>query len=273
MVFVPPLSEAWRGLSQDHEEVVCYLDLASELLAEMKRKSIEMMRLQPGNLALDVGCGLGRDAEIILNATDSTGCVIGVDLDPKLIAKAVERTQESSLRLYFEVGNILDLRFASDTFDGCRVDRVLQHLPDPSRAIAEINRVTRPGGRLSILDVDWYTLIIAGGNIETSQAIIKYISEISVCHGDIGRRLVQLLTNAGYADIEIEPQVFLMRDLDTAAFVLQFHRALEALIAAKIISRGAGEDWWRALEALDANGCFYASADIIICAGTKPLAA
>ena len=82
---------------------------------------------------------------------------------------------------------------------------------------------------------------------------------------------MQLLINAGCADIEIEPQVSLIRDLDTAAFVLQIRKALEALIAAKIISRDAAEDWWRALEALDAKGCFYASADIIICAGTKPL--
>lgn len=94
MTFMPALSEAWRGLCQDHKEVVRYLDLAAERLAEMKHKSIEMMRLQPGNLALDVGCGLGRDAEIMVNATGSSGRVIGVDLDPKLIAKAVERTQK-----------------------------------------------------------------------------------------------------------------------------------------------------------------------------------
>jgi ubiquinone/menaquinone biosynthesis C-methylase UbiE len=271
MTFMPALSEAWRDLCQDPEEVVRYLDLAAERLAELKRTSIEMMKLQPGSLALDVGCGLGRDAEIMLDAIGAGGRVTGVDLDPKLIAKAIERTQASPLRPSFEVGDILSLRFADNTFDGCRVDRVLQHLPDPSRAMAEMIRVTRPGGRLSILDLDWHTLILAGGDITISQELTRYIASVAVCHGDIGRRLVQLLISAGCGDIEIKPHVSLIRDLHTAAFVLQIRRALEALIAAKIVSRDAGEEWWQALEALDARGCFYASVDIVICAGTKPL--
>ena len=44
------------------------------------------------------------------------------------------------------------LEFADATFDACRADRVLQHLLDPGRAVAEMVRVTRPGGRLVICE-------------------------------------------------------------------------------------------------------------------------
>ena len=60
-------------------EVTRYRELVTQLLGAMKRKSIEMLRLQPDGSVLDVGCGLGREAEIILGAVGSAGRVVGID--------------------------------------------------------------------------------------------------------------------------------------------------------------------------------------------------
>jgi ubiquinone/menaquinone biosynthesis C-methylase UbiE len=136
-------SSQWRAMGDNSEEFVCYLERLTPLLNALKRKSIDMLRLRPGAAALDVGCGLGRDAEAILDVVGPSGRVVGIDSAQEPIAKAIERAQASAHRPEFRVGDVLALEFPDNTFDACRADRVLQHLQDPARAVAEMARVTR----------------------------------------------------------------------------------------------------------------------------------
>src|SRR6202023_1920244 len=62
--------------------------------------------------------------------------------------------------LEFRQGDAHHLPFPDLTFDACRVDRVLQHLEDPQRAIAEMARVLKIGGRIAAAEPDWDTLVI-----------------------------------------------------------------------------------------------------------------
>src|SRR5215472_11901100 len=87
------MSKTWRGLERDFGEVTRYLEVVTQLLDVMKHKSIDMLRLRPGGSVLDVGCGLGRDAELILGAVGSAGRVVGVDPNRDLVEKAIERTR------------------------------------------------------------------------------------------------------------------------------------------------------------------------------------
>jgi ubiquinone/menaquinone biosynthesis C-methylase UbiE len=262
------MSRAWRGLERDPGEVTRYLELVTQLLDVMKRKSIDMLRLQPGGSALDVGCGLGRDAELILGAVGSAGRVVGIDPNQDLVAKAIERTRAMFPQPEFRVGDALALEFADDTFDACRTDRVLQHLHDPARAVVEMVRVTRPGGRASVIDVDWHTLTIAGGDIAVAQEVARHQAFVASSQGDIGRRLVQLLMDAGCEDVEVDAEVAFFRDLGTANFVLQIRRTLEAGISSGAIARNAGEVWWKAVRELDVRDRFFASINVVICTGT-----
>jgi ubiquinone/menaquinone biosynthesis C-methylase UbiE len=66
-------SSGWRVVDSDSGEVARYLELGTRLLDVMKRKSIDMLRLQPGASVLDVGCGLGRDAEAIVAIVGPAG--------------------------------------------------------------------------------------------------------------------------------------------------------------------------------------------------------
>jgi ubiquinone/menaquinone biosynthesis C-methylase UbiE len=248
--------------------VTRYLELVTRLLDVMKRKSIDMLRLQPGASVLDVGCGLGHDAEAILGAVGPAGRVVGIDTSQDLIEKAIERTQAIFPRPEFRAGDALALEFADNTFDACRTDRVLQHLNDPARAVMEMVRVTRPGGRVSALDVDWHTLAIAGGDITVAQAIARQHAFIASSQGDIGRRLVQLLMDAGCDDVDVDAEVCLLRDLGTANFALHIRSMLEAAITGGAIARDMGEAWWEAVQELDARGRFFASVNGVICAGT-----
>jgi ubiquinone/menaquinone biosynthesis C-methylase UbiE len=259
-------SSGWRAVDDDAASVARYLETASKMLAMMKRKSIEMLRLSKGVSLLDVGCGLGQDAELILAETG--GRVVGIDASQELIMKATDRTQMLTPRPEFYVGDALALQFDDNTFDACRIDRVLQHLQAPAQAVAEMVRVTRPQGRVSAFDTDWHTLCITGGDIAVAQAVTRQRAFIASSQGDIGRRLVQLLADAGCDDVEVVVDVLLVRDLATANFALHLRSTLEAAISDGAVMRDAGEQWWDAVQALDARGQFFASVNEVICGAT-----
>ena len=261
-------SSGWRAVDDDAAEVARYLETATRLLAVVKRRSIDMLRLSNGASVLDVGCGLGHDAEAILAETGGAGRVVGIDASQELIAKAIDRTQLLAHRPEFHVGDALALEFDDNTFDACRTDRVLQHLIAPAQAVAEMVRVTRPQGRVSALDTDWHTLSVAGGDIAVAQAVTRQRAFVASSQGDIGRRLVQLLMGAGCEDVGVEAEVLLLRDLGTANFALHIRSTLEAAITDGAITRDAGEQWWEAVQELDARGQFLASVNNVICGAT-----
>jgi ubiquinone/menaquinone biosynthesis C-methylase UbiE len=95
------MSGTWRRLERDTGEVV------SLLLDVTKRKSIDMLRLQPGGSVLDVGCGLGGDAEIILGAVGAAGRVVGIDPNRDLPAKAIEWMRPIFPRPEFRAGDVV----------------------------------------------------------------------------------------------------------------------------------------------------------------------
>jgi ubiquinone/menaquinone biosynthesis C-methylase UbiE len=260
-------SSGWRAVDSDSVEVARYLELATQLLDVMKRKSIEMLKLRPGNSVLDVGCGLGHDAEAILAIVGPAGRVVGIDAGQELIEKAIERTRAKFPRPDYRIGDALALEFADNSFDASRIDRVLQHLNDPARAIAEMVRVTRSGGRVTALEPDWHTMAIAGGDIAVAQAVTRRLASVSISQGDVGRRLVRLLLDAGCDDVDVDAEVLLLRDLGTANFVLHIGKTLAAAISDGAITPDRGEAWWKAVQELDARGQFFASVNGVICGG------
>ena len=103
---------------------------------------------------LDVGCGTGeitaRLAELYPGAT-----LVGVDLIESHLTSARARTANFADRVRFEVADAFALPFPDGSFDLVVCRHMLQAVPRPEKAIAEIVRVTRPGGRLHLLVEDY----------------------------------------------------------------------------------------------------------------------
>jgi SAM-dependent methyltransferase len=113
----------------------------------MKRIEREAARLKD-RLLLEIGCGLGFDSLEFLRRGVR---VVATDLTPAAIQLArahfaIEQVLPEDVR----VENVLDLSFPDDTFDAVWANGVLHHTGDAPRAIAEIRRVLKPGGRAII---------------------------------------------------------------------------------------------------------------------------
>jgi ubiquinone/menaquinone biosynthesis C-methylase UbiE len=105
---------------------------------------LERLELKPGARVLDIGCGTGRLAHWVAEQLGPEGHVVGVDPLRERIALARERAG----RFTFQVGQAGDLHaFDADSFDAAWMSAVFHWVSDKPKALAEIRRVLRPGGR------------------------------------------------------------------------------------------------------------------------------
>ncbi|HMJ26019.1 MAG TPA: class I SAM-dependent methyltransferase [Pyrinomonadaceae bacterium] len=101
-----------------------------------------------GLRVLEIGCGLGTDgAQFAKAGADYTG----VDLTQAAIDLARTRFEVSGLKGEFRVADAENLDFPANSFDLVYSHGVLHHTPDTARAVAEIHRVLKPGGRTVVM--------------------------------------------------------------------------------------------------------------------------
>ena len=109
---------------------------------------------QPGQTVLDLGCGAGFDTLLAARRVGPSGRAIGVDMTPEMIAKArrnVYRLGLSNVELVLGAAERLPLPDAS--VDLVISNGVFNLCPDKPRALAEVFRVLKPGGRLQMADI------------------------------------------------------------------------------------------------------------------------
>lgn len=134
------------------------LELGSkEFFAEVERfryASQPFMREQMefdafrGKKLLEIGCGLGTD---LLQFARGGALVTGVDLTPKSIELVLKRFAMEGLPVDARVADAERLPFADETFDVVYSFGVLHHTPDTSKAVSEVHRVLKPGGRIIVM--------------------------------------------------------------------------------------------------------------------------
>jgi ubiquinone/menaquinone biosynthesis C-methylase UbiE len=242
---------------------------AAEATRTYKRKSLDCLQLGAGDSFLDVGCGSGDDVLAAAREVGANGKATGVDVDPGMIAEAWRRAAGSRFSVDFVVGEATDLPFPDRSFSATRSDRMFQHLPCPERALAEMIRVTRAGGRVQIVDADWEALVIDCAEPQIAQQVVRYMTEKSVQNGRIGRQLPALFVRAGLASLTVIPIARTFFDLALLEQVVGVRRHAEAASAAGILTMPVVEDWMADLDQRHANGQFFAAALGFIVQGRK----
>ena len=97
----------------------------------------------------------------------------------------------------FTVGDACSLEEPDDSFDVARSERTLQWLADPAVAVAEMVRVVRPGGRISLIDTDWSTFTIEVGDDAIAALVRDGMRTERHRASNVGRRLHDLFGAAG----------------------------------------------------------------------------
>jgi ubiquinone/menaquinone biosynthesis C-methylase UbiE len=223
---------------------VRYLDgaAASATGRAYKRRLLAALGLRPGLTVLDIGCGPGTDLPAMAGGVaGGTGLVIGLDVDATMRTVAHNRgVGLDRVRVAGGDAHALPLRDAS--VDRVRFDRVLQHLAEPARALAEAHRVLRPGGVLGLAEPDWYTLVVDDPDRSTSDAFARFVAA-KVRHGAIGRQLARLAAGAGFVVGTVDATAVVYRDPVEAEQILGLRRNLARAVAAGAVDEAAGARW------------------------------
>jgi demethylmenaquinone methyltransferase/2-methoxy-6-polyprenyl-1,4-benzoquinol methylase/phosphoethanolamine N-methyltransferase len=130
-------------------------------VSTLRKLSLDLAALRPGERVLDVGCGSGDLALAAARKVGAGGTVWGIDAAPEMVEVARGKARRRRLAAQFQVAVVEALPFPDASFDVVLSSLMMHHLPGElrRRALAEIRRVLRPGGRMLIVDLD------AGGRL------------------------------------------------------------------------------------------------------------
>ena len=154
---------------------------------------------------LDVGCGTGALTSTVLAAADPSD-VVGIDPSPDFLATAKSRVPDSRVR--FALGDARALPVADGSCDVVVAGLVLNHVPDPDPAAAEMVRVARPGGKvggyvwdyggeMQLIRTFWEEAVATDAAAASHDPRAHY----QICHPE---PLAALFASARLSDVEVE---------------------------------------------------------------------
>ena len=191
-------------------------------------------------------------------AVGSTGRVYAIDLSEAMLALARHRCADLP---WIEpvMGDITALDLPGNRLDGVVAMQSLAYVPEVERALAEIARVLRPGGRAVVLDTDFGSLVWHGRDQgRVNQIFAAYNAHVA--HPMLPRVLGPLAEKAGLLTLrrEVVPIFDVSFNLNTfahgiASFVYDF------VVGSGLIPEVIAKGWLQECAELDREGAFFMS--------------
>lgn len=247
----------------DPAAMIQLFDRLKRLLQRPKAILLDRLSVQDARSALDVRCGTGDDIAEMARRMPPGSEVVGVDSSEAMLAEA--RRRHSGPDVIFRRGDVLSLPFADGSFEVCRAETVLVHVPDPLRAVEEMARVTWPGGRVGVLEIDEGSFVLDHPDQRLTQTILGAYSDSMAC-GWAGRQLPRLFRQAGLTGVSVDP-VVVLGPLEMVRALLG--PAVTRLRDQGVLTAGQAGDWWAALDRQAAEGDFLGGAMAFVVTGTR----
>src|SRR5688572_13232396 len=168
----------------------------------------ETLRPRPGKSILDVGCGTGTAEVSLARLRLSQMRLVGVDLLVDRVRSAAGTTRGINARVLYASADACHLPFPNGTFDCTFCVAVLQHIRDIGRAVGELARVTRPEGRVLVVEPDnaaryWYSSIQSG--MTADELGRRFFAGIAAARGEAAESSVGPLIPGLFVSHGVEP--------------------------------------------------------------------
>jgi len=248
------------------------LDLLSDIpfFRNVKEESFRIIAGTAPEQVLDAGCGVGTDLLSLASHVPGHCQLTGLDASESLLARAAERTLPLLGRSSLIRGDLMHLPFRDHAFSACRIDRVLQHIPEPEQVIRELVRVTAPGGTLVAFDNDWDTLSISLSSHETSARLTRFWRD-SFASGRVGKDLPGIFASAGLTGIHAEPRALTIVGLSLAEKVFDIRMLLDRMVRSGAMTSSGTAAVWDELLRRAQQGTFSSGYTGFLVWGTKPM--
>jgi demethylmenaquinone methyltransferase/2-methoxy-6-polyprenyl-1,4-benzoquinol methylase len=127
-----------------------------------RKKVVQLSKAMMGQKVLDCATGTGDLAIAFKKAVGPTGVVIGTDFCAEMLDFAPAKAKAENLEIQFELADVTKLQYPDDKFDIVSISFGIRNVNDPVQALKEMARVTKPGGRVMVLEFGQISLPVIG---------------------------------------------------------------------------------------------------------------
>jgi SAM-dependent methyltransferase len=251
-------SDCWGRLNEapDLTPILTILDALPDGFRDARRAMLRHLNLTQTSTVLEAGCGPGTALTDLLEHIGPAGRIFGLDPTTALVEQARQRAAAAGVsQATYDVGDIREIAFPDAAFDAAFCDKILVHVSPIDHALAELARVTRPGGRVGA--VEWFSqgMIIAADYAATRQVLDGSAPQGALnplAPLDLERHFAAAnLTEMDSGSVVAEARRFL------PSLQIMLKRRVEQAQSLGAITPDAGTAWLQELHDRDARGEFY----------------
>lgn len=150
-----------------------------------RKKLVQLADVTPGMKILDCATGTGDLAIEFKKAVGPTGEVIGTDFCKEMLEPAPAKALAQGLAIHFELADVTQLQFSDKKFDAVSISFGIRNVNNPVKALQEMARVTKPGGKVMVLEFGQMDFpIISGLYNFYSEKVLPKIGGLVTGQGD-----------------------------------------------------------------------------------------
>lgn len=225
-------------------------------IAHQRARTLAALDLQPGDHALDVGCGPGLLVRGMAEVVGQTGQVTGIDTSTAMLELARERCGGLA-QVTLHDDDMAALPMDDNHFDAIACTQVLLFIEDLAAALNELARVLKPGGRIAVLETDWRGCILNTSDNALTRRMFDTWDEVAISP-NLPVRLNPLLRDAGFTDIQVEGIPILNTTYEKGNFSYGFVRGLARKCKDRgVISDAQAKTWLADFEQKDQGGAYF----------------
>lgn len=250
-----------EDMARQQERLAATPDMVAQ-----RRIVLDLLVLEAGECVLDIGSGNGIFAREMLKIVGGEGQVCGVDSSAAMVVMASHLCPEGR----FHEGDATDLPVEDHTFDAVTASQLLCFVADNDKAVSEMFRVLKPGGRAVILDSDWGSLVWNCRNRDLMDRTIRMLTR-PYADAHVPRTLSRRLTAAGFKIAERRVHTVVNWQPDSDSYSKQTIGFIKPMMEAS--PEFTDEDWetWIAdQEATAVAGEYLFSLNRFIFSAVKP---
>ncbi|MEO7194181.1 MAG: methyltransferase domain-containing protein [Pseudonocardiaceae bacterium] len=220
----------------------------------------DLLALAPGERVLDIGCGPGILAKEMAADVGSTGEIFGIDISESMLALAGQRCSAEDW-VTLRLGRAEEIPFGDEEFDAAIAIQVYEYVPDIERALVELFRVLRPGGRAVILDTDWDSLVWYTEDRARMRKILDFWDD-HLADPRLPERLGPLLARAGFVQENLTTLTFLNQECHEGTYSFWLIGFVQSFLRDQgRISPAEAQAWAAELRALACDKRYFFSLD------------